>query len=157
VFESTRRHRRGDSDAARMDDWRPGRQQTFNPGGLVAWFAAAGLGLILLKSVGGTAGAWSSPVTFVVSFGLYWAWLQTPMHERFFLRRKDDVRTTVADEYTTELPCGYCDGAYAAYEMDTDAEGKLICGECADQNAEFRKGAIAEDRQLRSGRVPAEA
>jgi purine-cytosine permease-like protein len=157
VFESTRRHRRGDADADMMDDWRPGRQKTFNPGGLFAWFASAALGLILLKAVEGTWGAWSSPITFVVSFGLYWGWLQSPMHERFYLRRGEDPRQTVADEYTTELECTYCQGAFAAYEMDLDAGGKLICAECADENTEFRKGATAEDRQLRSGPVPAGA
>jgi O-antigen/teichoic acid export membrane protein len=70
--------------------------RAFNVGGLVSWFAAAGLGVVLYKAVGGTAAAWSSPITFVVSVGLYWTWLHTPWEQRMRLTSRPDVRPTVA-------------------------------------------------------------
>jgi purine-cytosine permease-like protein len=151
VAESQLRRRRGDVAGARMlDDWRPGRVRTWNVGGLVVWFVAAGAGLLLLKVVEGTWGAWSAPITFLLSTGGYWLWLRSPMHERMFLRRRNDVRTTVPDEFTSELVCGYCSSAFAAHEMDITRDDRIICAECADENRAFRLEAIEEDRELRA-------
>lgn len=146
VLESTRRG--GARERLALDDWRPGRVRLFNPGGLLAWLAAAALGLILLKVVGATAGAWSSPITFVVSFGLYWLWLQTPWEERVHLVRQTDV---AGGDPNREMICHYCHRTYAAHEMDVDSAGELICSECGGERHDFYAGAIAEDRELQHG------
>ena len=151
VLESTRRSRRASGDTLALDDWRPGRVRMFNVGGLVAWFAAAGLGLVLFKVVGGTAGAWSSPITFVASFLLYWLWLQTPWETRVYLQRSRDIRTEVGDDpLDVELACAHCHGSFSAHEMDSDQAGELICAECAADRTSFYREAIAEDRVARA-------
>jgi purine-cytosine permease-like protein len=147
--------RTGGQGISEIDDWRPGRVRAFNPGGLIAWFAAAGLGVVLFKAVGGTWGAWSSPITFVVSFGLYWAWLQSPWQARIHLQRHGDVRDRVADQWTSELVCSFCSGSFVAHEMDADRQGNLICAECALDRPEFYRDALAEDAALRRTAVPA--
>jgi len=151
VLESWRRSRAG--KRTNIDDWRPGRVAQFNVGGLVAFAAATAIGLVMLKVIEGTAATWSSPVTLVVSFGLYWLWLQTPADERTRRRRKEDPRDTVADEWTDELECSYCNGSFAAHEMDAAENGKLICAECGVDHPQFLKFAADEDRELRAGRV----
>lgn len=152
VLESTRRSHGDEHDTLALDDWRPGRVRMFNVGGLVAWFASAGLGLILFKAVGGTAAAWSSPITFVVSFGLYWLWLQTPWENRMHLLRSRDVRTEVGgDPAAVELVCPRCHGSFAAHEMDSDEAGELVCAECAADSLGFYRAAVAEDRTVRAG------
>lgn len=132
-----------------IDDWRPGRVRAFNPGGLITWFIAAGLGVVLYEAVGGTWGAWSSPITFVVSFGLYWSWLRSPWALRSFLQRASDVRDTVPDQWTSELVCSYCSGTFVAHEMDTDRDAQLICAACALDERAFYRDAVAEDARLR--------
>jgi purine-cytosine permease-like protein len=153
VLESFRRS--GGEGISEIDDWRPGRVRAFNPGGLISWFAAAGLGVVLYKAVGGTWGAWSSPITFLVSFGLYFAWLQSPWEARVRLQRHSDVRDTVPDQWTSELVCAFCNTSFVAHEMDADRAGKLICAECALDRTGFYKDAVAEDAAVRAAAVPA--
>ncbi len=47
------------------------RVTAFNPCGLIAWFAGAGIGILLLNYGGATLSLFSAPLTFVVAFCIY--------------------------------------------------------------------------------------
>ena len=149
VLVATRRSRV--AEALALDDWRPGRVKMFNLGGLLAWFVSAGVGLILFKAVGGTAAAWSSPITFGLSFGLYGLWLISPWEESVHLRRSSDIRLQSPDARTAVLVCAHCRGAFAAHEMDNDQNEQPICAECAADDLAFYRFALSDDRDQRAG------
>lgn len=55
----------------------------FNPCGLIAWFAGAGLGIVILNYGSASLSLFSAPVTFVVSFLLYLMLLNSAKHHWF--------------------------------------------------------------------------
>ncbi|MNL24839.1 hypothetical protein D3C87_1462900 [compost metagenome] len=48
------------------------RVNSFNPCGLLAWFFAACVGILMLYVQGGALTTYSAPVTFVCAFSSYW-------------------------------------------------------------------------------------
>jgi uncharacterized membrane protein len=54
----------------------------FNRGGLSAWFGAAAIGLAL-HAIGGAAGSWSAPMTFIAAVPIYSVSLRGTSRERF--------------------------------------------------------------------------
>ncbi|HHQ3222807.1 hypothetical protein [Pseudomonas aeruginosa] len=59
------------------------RVNAFNPCGLIAWFFAAGLGIVLLNFGGATLATFSAPVTFVCAFASYWLLLNSAKRSWF--------------------------------------------------------------------------
>ncbi len=53
-----------------------------NRGGLMAWFGASAVGLVL-HAIGGSAGSWSAPTTFVAAGAIYMLSLRGATRERF--------------------------------------------------------------------------
>lgn len=60
------------------------RVPAFNAGGLTAWFGAAAIGLAL-HAMGGAAGSWSAPMTFIAAALIYSLSLRRASRERFVL------------------------------------------------------------------------
>ncbi|WP_417661659.1 purine-cytosine permease family protein [Pseudomonas sp.] len=50
----------------------PAQTPSFNMRGLIAWFGAAAIGMILLQLADPTLSSLSAPATFLISFGAYW-------------------------------------------------------------------------------------
>ncbi|MEZ5933273.1 MAG: allantoin permease [Alphaproteobacteria bacterium] len=55
-----------------------------NRGGLAAWFGASAVGLVL-HQIGGAAGSWSAPATFIVATAIYMLSLRSATRERFVI------------------------------------------------------------------------
>jgi len=66
-------------------EYRSDRVPTFNPCGLVAWFAGAGVGLVL-QQMGGLTASFSAPATAIVAAGLYYC-LLTQAQPHWFVKR----------------------------------------------------------------------
>lgn len=127
-----------------LPEFRPGRVAPFAPG-VVAWFVASGLG-ILLYEAGGTVGAtWSSPVTLVTSVLLYA--LASRLSWRVVLDRPGDPRDEVEDMWEARIRCHSCDRSYIAVEMDRDPstpDHAPICADCGSASTAFLRAARAE-------------
>jgi len=65
-------------------EYRSDRVPTFNPCGLVAWFAGAGVGLVL-QQMGGLTASFSAPATAIVAAGLYYC-LLTQAQPHWFVK-----------------------------------------------------------------------
>lgn len=117
-------------------EFRPGRIPAINPGGIVAWGLATGLGLYLKLSASATSqffATWGLIITLVVAAGLYLLSLAVARQSWFTLDRPGDPQNEVDDVWETRIRCHACDRFYIAREMDRDpsAEHKAICAACA--------------------------
>ncbi|MFE7136005.1 purine-cytosine permease family protein [Streptomyces sp. NPDC057638] len=135
-------HHTGDRDG--LPEFRPGRVMSFAPGALV-WLLSSLTGILVLEFTGTFGTTWSSPLTFVLSIGLYWLALRLTRSP--VLTRGADPRDEVDDIWEARIRCHRCDHSYIAAEMDRDpsAEGSpAICADCASRSGEFRRAVRAE-------------
>ncbi len=59
------------------------RIPNFNPCGLIAWFAGAGLGIVILNYANPSLSTFSAPITFLVAFCVYLMLLNSAKHHWF--------------------------------------------------------------------------
>jgi purine-cytosine permease-like protein len=139
--------RRSGTPLSRME-FRPGHIPAFNPGGIVAWFAASGVGIVL-KITDTTDSqfweVWGLPLTAVLAFGIYTASTFAAKPHWFAMARPQDPAAEVDDAWQARLRCHSCDRYYVAQEMDRDptAGHKTICASCASGTA-YHAAARAE-------------
>ncbi|MFD5555209.1 purine-cytosine permease family protein [Streptomyces sp. NPDC127068] len=135
-------HRSGDRDG--LPEFRPGRVVTFAPGAVV-WLVSSLTGILVLEFTGTFGTTWSSPLTFVLSIGLYALALRVTRSP--VLARGSDPRDEVDDIWEARIRCHRCDHSYIAAEMDRDpsVEGSpAICADCAGRSRDFRRAVLAE-------------
>ncbi|MDT5201220.1 MAG: hypothetical protein QOH34_2742 [Mycobacterium sp.] len=144
---------RRDGLTAQDFEFRAGRIPAFNGVGLVAWFGASALGIVLVQ-VGGSWGAtWSAPITFVVAAVVYAIGRLATGDRHVVLRRPHDPRDEVEDRWETRIRCASCDLHYLAQEMDRNpatADHAPICAECASNDHAYRRAAYAQARAFNS-------
>ena len=134
-------------------EFRPGRIPPYNPGGIAAWVAATGVGVIL-KIADTTESQffelWGLPLTFVIAFGVYAASLTAAKPHWFAMARPNDPIDEVEDAWETRVRCHRCDKYYLARETDRDpsAGHQAICAACATGGA-FYSAARHESKATR--------
>lgn len=117
-------------------EFRPGRIPAFNPGGITAWVAATGIGVIL-KVTDTTESqffdAFGLPLTFCIAFGVYALALTAARPSWFAMARPNDPSAEVDDPWEARVRCHRCDKHYLARETDRDPSGdqQAICAACA--------------------------
>jgi purine-cytosine permease-like protein len=131
-------------------EFRPGRIPAFNPGGIVAWFAATAVGVILKVTDSTTSQFWDTwglLLTFAIAFGVYSLSLRAAKPEWFAMARPYDPALEVKDPWQARVECHHCHKFYVAKEMDRDpsANHEAICAACATGTA-FYAAAIREAR-----------
>ena len=117
-------------------EFRPGRIPAFNPGGIVAWGVATGIGLwmkIGLSSTNQFFATWGLRITFAIAFGLYGASLLSARTSWFAMLRPGDPALEVDDPWQVRVLCHRCERSFLAREMDRDPTSghQAICAECA--------------------------
>jgi purine-cytosine permease-like protein len=117
-------------------EFRPGRIPAFNPGGIVAWALATGVGLYLKIAVSSTNqlfATWGLLITFGIAAGVYGASLIGARASWFEMKRAHDPALEVDDPWEVRVRCHRCDRFFLAREMDRDptANHEAICAECA--------------------------
>lgn len=140
------------SDDSANWDWRPGRIQTINWGGIGAWALATLTGILFLE-LGGAAGAfWSAIATFFVAYIAYTIVLAVQPENWSLLKRPNDPRTEVEDQWETRIRCETCDKYYVANEMDRDPGSNYqpICAACAQSSRSFYGNAKQEAKAAAS-------
>jgi purine-cytosine permease-like protein len=117
-------------------EFRPGRIPAFNPGGIAAWVAATGVGVIL--KIADTPESqffdtWGLPLTFVIAFAVYAGALTAAKSSWFAMQRPFDPLDEVDDPWEVRVRCHRCDKHYLARETDRDpsADHQAICAACA--------------------------
>ncbi|TQC44081.1 thiamine permease [Rhodococcus sp. WS4] len=132
-------------------EFRPGRIPAFNGVGLVAWFGASALGIVLMQ-VGGSWGAtWSAPITFLSAAGVYTIGRLATGNRHLVLKRPHDPRDEVEDRWEIRIRCATCDLHYLAQEMDRNpavADHAPICAECASNDRDYLEAAYAEAKEF---------
>lgn len=134
-----------------VPEFRPGRLKLLTPAAAV-WLVVSLLGIYLVEQ-GGTVGAtWSAPITLVLSVLGYIATYRFDA----MLRRPNDPREEVENEWEARVLCHACEKSYLAIEMDRDPreDHAAICAGCAAADAGFYRAAVEE---ARSGAVSGEA
>jgi len=117
-------------------EFRPGRIPAFNPGGITAWVAATGIGVVL-KVTDTTESqffdTFGLPLTFVIAFGVYALSLTAARPSWFAMARPHDPIAEVDDAWEARVRCHRCDKYYLARETDRDPSGnqQAICAACA--------------------------
>jgi purine-cytosine permease-like protein len=119
-----------------QQEFRPGRIPAFNPGGIVAWGVATGVGLwmkIGLSSTDQFFATWGLPITFGIAAAIYGASLVGARASWFEMKRPHDPALEVDDPWEVRIRCHRCDRYFLAREMDRDptADHQAICAECA--------------------------
>jgi purine-cytosine permease-like protein len=139
-------------------EFRPGRVPLVNPGGLLAWFVSAAVGITLIEAAGAWGATWSAPITFVLSAAIYGLSLTVARRSWFVLERPYDPRDEVDDVWAARVTCAQCEKRYVAVEMDRDPENghQPICAACASESPTFYRHARRESQQA-AGREPAVA
>lgn len=127
-------------------EYRPGRVLTVNWPGVVAWFAGAAVGVVLLNWGGSVGLTWFAPAAAIVSFAVYSLALLVRGDASFTLSRPGDPRREVLDAWESRIRCHHCGHSYVAQEMDRDpsAGHQAICCECAAASRRFLDAAHHE-------------
>jgi purine-cytosine permease-like protein len=141
-----------------QQEFRPGRIPAINPGGLLAWAVATGVGVYLkvgLSSTNQLFATWGLPITFGIAFGIYAASLLLARSTWFALNRPGDPVTEVNDPWEVRIRCHHCKRFFLAQETDRDptAEHQPICAECAT-GVEFHAAARREAHEFRTHEAP---
>jgi hypothetical protein len=124
------------NESLEQQEFRPGRIPAFNPGGIVAWGVATGVGLYMKIGLSATNqffATWGLPITFGIAFVLYGASLVAARASWFAMTRPGDPALEVDDPWEVRVRCHRCDRFFLAREMDRDptAGHQAICAECA--------------------------
>ena len=117
-------------------EFRPGRVPAFNPGGILAWLSATGVGVGLKVADTTTSQFWDTwglPLVFAIAFVVYTLASRAARPSWFAMSRPYDPMTEVEDPWETRIRCHRCDKYYVAREMDRDPAGEhlAICAACA--------------------------
>jgi hypothetical protein len=136
-----------------QQEFRPGRIPAFNPGGIIAWAVAFGVGLwmkIVLSATDQFFATWGLPITFGIAFILYGGSLVLADASWFAMKRPGDPALEVEDPWEVRVRCHRCDRFYLAQEMDRDptAAHQTICAGCAT-GQHFYNSARREARTAR--------
>lgn len=137
-------------------EFRPGRIPVVNPGGLLAWGVATGVGLYMkigmaasnqIFAIGGLL------ITFGIAFSIYGASLLLARASWFAMARGGDPAKEVEDRWEVRVLCHRCERSFLAQEMDRDptAGHQAICAECAT-GQRFYIAARHEAREHAEGR-----
>jgi purine-cytosine permease-like protein len=123
-------------ESLEQQEFRPGRIPAFNPGGIVAWGVATGVGLwmkIGLSATNQFFATWGLPITFGIAFVIYGASLVGARASWFAMSRPGDPALEVGDPWEVRVRCHRCERFFLAREMDRDptAGHQAICAECA--------------------------
>lgn len=141
-----------------QQEFRPGRIPAINPGGLIAWAVATGIGVYLkvgLSSTNQLFATWGLPITFGIAFGLYAASLLLARSTWFALERPGDPVQEIADPWEVRIRCHRCKRFFLGQETDRDptADHQPICAECAT-GVEFYGAARREAHEYRTHATP---
>lgn len=137
-----------------QQEFRPGRVPAVNPGGLLAWAVATGIGVYLKVGLSSTSqlfATWGLPITFGIAFSIYVASLWLARSSWFALERPGDPLREIDDPWEVRIRCHRCKRFFLGQETDRDptANHEPICAECAT-GMHFYSAARREAQALRA-------